>query len=65
MTSNFTRIWKSKDYNQIAKEVLSNKEYWGEDLTKVKNLTDAVALALQEIQENGIEKGFENYSKSY
>ena len=65
IVANFTRIWKSKDYNQIAKEVLSNKEYWGEDLTKVKNLTDAVALALQEIQENGIEKGFENYSKSY
>jgi len=65
IVANFTRIWKSKDYNQIAKEVLSNKEYWGEGLTKVNNLADAVALALQEIQENGIEKGFENYSKSY
>ncbi|MBD3660816.1 MAG: hypothetical protein HUJ11_01245 [Arenibacter algicola] len=50
---------------EIAKKVLSNVEYWGEDLTQVVNLTEAVALALEEIDTNGIEVGFANYSKRY
>ncbi len=62
---NFARIWKSKDYNQIAKEVLSKEVYWGEDLTKVKDLTQAVAVALSEIEANGIEEGYVNYSKQF
>ena len=65
IVANFTKIWKLDNYAQIAKEVLSNKEYWGEDLTKVKNLSEAIAVALQQIEENGIQKGFENYSKTY
>ena len=65
IVANFEKRWESKDSNQIAKEILSNEVYWGEDLTKVKNLTDAVALALKEIEENGIEQGFENYSKTF
>ena len=59
----FTEIWKSSDYSEIAKKVLSISEYWGEDLTKVENLTKAIALALQEIDANGIEIGFKNFSK--
>ena len=65
IVANFTKIWKLDNYAQITKEVLSNKEYWGEDLTKVKNLSEAIAVALQQIEENGIQKGFENYSKTY
>lgn len=60
--ANFKSIWKSNDFELIATEVLGNTVYWGQDLTKVKNLKEAVALALREIEENGIEKGFENYS---
>jgi tagaturonate reductase len=65
IVSNFANIWNSNDYEKVANTVLRNKEYWDEDLTKVKNLTEAVALALKEIDANGIEKGFENYSKIY
>ncbi|SFZ89438.1 tagaturonate reductase [Flaviramulus basaltis] len=61
----FTEIWKSTDYSQIAKNTLSIEAYWGEDLNKVENLTEAITLALNEIEANGIEKGFENYSKIY
>ena len=61
----FADIWKSTDYTEIAKNALSIKDYWGEDLTKVDNLTEAVALALQEIDANGIEAGFANYSKKF
>ena len=61
----FAEIWKSSDYLEVAKEVLSIEEYWGEDLNKVEDLNIAVALALKEIENNGIEKGFANFSKLY
>ncbi|WP_111309682.1 tagaturonate reductase [Confluentibacter sediminis] len=61
----FTKIWKSDDYLEIAKRSLSIQEYWGEDLTKIDNLTEAVALALKEIDANGIEVGYANYSKKF
>lgn len=61
----FSKIWESNDYTEIAKQTLSIKEYWGEDLTQVENLTEAIALALKEIDSNGIEAGFANYSKKF
>ena len=61
----FAKIWESNDYLEIAKKTLGNAAYWGEDLTPVKNLTEAVALALEEIDGNGIEVGFANYSKRF
>ena len=61
----FSEIWKSNDYLEVAKNSLSIKEYWGEDLTKIDNLTEAVAMALTEIEAHGIEKGYANYSKKY
>ena len=59
----FSEIWKSNDYLDVAKRVLSLKDYWGEDLTQVENLTKAIALALKEIDINGVEKGFANYTE--
>ena len=61
----FAEIWKSDDYVEIAIKTLGNTAYWGEDLTQKENLTDAVALALKEINDNGIEIGFANFSKRY
>lgn len=61
----FTKTWKKDHYFQIAKSTLQNTSFWDEDLTKVENLTEAIALALNEIEVNGIEKGFENFSKQY
>ena len=61
----FAEIWKSDDYVEIAVKTLGNTAYWGEDLTQKENLTDAVALALKEIDDNGIEIGFANFSKRY
>ncbi len=65
IVANFAKIWESNDYEKVAQEALSIEEYWGEDLTKVENLTSAVALALKEIEANGVEEGFANYSKTY
>ena len=63
--ADFKKIWKSNNYAQIATDVLSNETYWGEDLTKIENLTVVITHALKEIDANGIEKGFANYIKVY
>jgi len=57
----FSKIWELKDYKLIAKTALENISYWGEDLTKVKILPEAIAIALEEIDTNDIEKGFQNF----
>lgn len=63
--NDFIEIWKITDYNKLTNKVLSNKTYWGEDLTKVKDLSNAIAFALAEIDANGIQTGFKNFSKQY
>ncbi|WP_370479115.1 tagaturonate reductase [Tamlana flava] len=65
IVAKFAKIWESNEFDKVAKETLSIEEYWGQDLTKVANLSDAVALALREIEANGIEEGFANYNKTY
>ena len=65
IVADFKNIWQNKDYNAIASQVLAKQEYWGEDLTRIKNLSSAIAFALAEIDTNGIEFGYENFSKKY
>jgi len=57
----FNEIWKLNDYIEISNAVLKNEDLWGTNLTQIKSLTEAIALALEEIDKNGIEKGFVNY----
>lgn len=61
----FGKIWGNYDYLQIAKAALANTNFWDQDLTKINTLPQAIALALEEIETNGIEKGFANFSKKY
>jgi len=65
IVSNMAEIWKSNDYEKVAIDVLKTKAYWGEDLTKVANLTKAIALALKEIDTHGVEKGYQKFSNKY
>ena len=65
IVANFSKIWESSDYSDIVNSVLGHVGYWGEDLTKVENLTDAIALALNEIEVNGIEVGYKIYSQKF
>tara|TARA_R110002051_G_scaffold229291_1_gene291278 strand:+ start:388 stop:1833 length:1446 start_codon:yes stop_codon:yes gene_type:complete len=57
----FNKIWSSNEYSKIANTVLSNQEFWGQDLTKVSNLENAIAIGLEEIDSNGIEVGFSKF----
>lgn len=65
ITDAFHSIWQTSDLQKVAQNSLSNTEFWDQDLTAVEGLTDAVTLALTEIENNGIEKGFSNFKKQY
>ncbi|WP_298238564.1 tagaturonate reductase [uncultured Algibacter sp.] len=61
----FNDVWKDPDYHSIAQNVLSNTDFWGSDLNQIVNLTDGITHALKEIDTNGIEKGYDNFRKSF
>ena len=59
----FKNAWQLGDLNSVVAKVLANVEFWGEDLTKINGLSEALVVALTEIEANGIEKGYANFSK--
>lgn len=59
----FKQAWQLDSLDLVVAKVLANTEFWGEDLTKVNGLSEAIVIALNEIEMNGIEKGFADYSK--
>ncbi|HMB64409.1 MAG TPA: tagaturonate reductase [Eudoraea sp.] len=64
IVSEMARIWKSGSYSVVAEQVLLEKRYWGEDLTSVPALKEAIAMALQHIDKDGIQVGFANFRKA-
>jgi tagaturonate reductase len=60
----FAEIWSYNDYNKVATAALENSDFWGEDLTKINDLIKAIAIALEAIDNDGIEQGFANFKAS-
>ncbi len=65
IVAEFKSIWKADTMKEVATAALQNTEFWDEDLTKINTLTEAITLALDEIEANGIEQGLANFSKTY
>jgi tagaturonate reductase len=61
----FKNAWQLGTSDLVVAEILANTEFWGEDLTKIDGLTVALVFALNEIESNGIEQGFANFSQQY
>ena len=61
----FKVAWQLETLDLVVAKVLANTEFWGEDLTKIEGLSEAVVFALNEIEANGIENGFTNFEKTY
>lgn len=57
--------WKADEVADVTHKVLSNQTFWDQDLTKVKGLSGALTIALNEIEKNGIETGYKNFSQLY
>lgn len=61
----FKNAWELGTLDSVVTEILTNTEFWGEDLTKIDGLAVALVFALNEIESNGIEQGFANFSQQY
>lgn len=60
----FAALWKLDTMDEIAATSLRNEGYWGEDLTQVNGLSEAVAIALGCIEASGIQGGFTTFSQT-
>ncbi|MCJ7757704.1 MAG: tagaturonate reductase, partial [Gillisia sp.] len=58
---NLKEIWELHSYKEIAQQVLQNTSFWDTDLTQLPKLQEQIALALELIESNGIEKGFKDF----
>jgi tagaturonate reductase len=61
----FKNAWQLGTLDLVVTEILANNEFWGEDLTKIKGLSETLVVALNEIEENGVEQGFVNFNEQY
>ena len=59
----FKKAWELGNIESVVAAVLANTDFWDEDLNKVEGLSQAVVHALNEIEANGIQQGFVNFSK--
>lgn len=48
-----------KESKEFAQAVLSNEEFWGQDLSALEGLTDAIASYLDDIRSLGMRKALE------
>ena len=61
----FKIIWKENDYQHVATSTLGNASFWDNDLNTINDLTEAIAFALKELDDKGVEKAFESFSQRY
>lgn len=61
----FKSAWELPNIEAVVNAVLSNEDFWEEDLTKVNGLSQDIVFALSEIEANGLEKGYLNFNKQY
>ena len=59
----FKKAWELGNIESVVAVVLANTDFWDEDLNKVEGLSQALVHALNEIEANGIQQGFVNFSK--
>lgn len=61
LISEFNKLWKLNNNQEIAEKVLSKIELWEQDLTNVPGLTQEISRALTLIETKGIEEGFTEF----
>ncbi len=59
----FSEVWTFNNYDKIASIVLDNQNFWGQNLNRIESLPEAIAIALEEIDKNGIEQGFIHFKE--
>ncbi len=59
----FKTLWETENPELIARTVLGNQQFWEVDLSQIKQLPEAITIALSAIETYGIEEGFNRYSE--
>lgn len=57
----FKKIWSQNTIDQVIDMTLANSNYWGQDLRTVPKLSNNLAISLNAIENQGVEKGFQLY----
>lgn len=57
--------WELPNLEMVVNTILSNREFWEEDLTALEGLSPAILSALNIIENQGIEKGYHYFSSQY
>lgn len=65
IVAEFKSAWELSNLESVTNAILSNVEFWGEDLTTINGLSEDIVFALSEIEANGLEKGYLNFNKQY
>ena len=63
ITDFFKKSWEKNSYMEISEQVLGNRELWDRDLTKVGDLKEQIAFALEQIELKGVEEGFSVFAE--
>lgn len=62
----FKEAWSSNNFVEVAKKTLSNIDFWGTDLTKIKGLQEEVTTHLEAILNDGMKATLDAFvKKSY
>ncbi|GIZ08892.1 tagaturonate reductase [Flavobacterium sp. UMI-01] len=64
ITTAFLKIWQAKTTEEVVRLTLSNTVFWDQDLSEMTGLTEALVLALNEIESKGVEKGFLQFTNA-
>ncbi|VAV83370.1 Altronate oxidoreductase, partial [hydrothermal vent metagenome] len=49
----FIKVWEEHDFSNITKSVLSNQDFWDQDLSDIEGLQVALSSALEAIENHG------------
>ncbi|WP_455169753.1 tagaturonate reductase [Aegicerativicinus sediminis] len=60
----FKTIWSSNDIKGVVDNILQKSDFWGEDLSTVPGLKEALTQALQFIEAKGVEEGYKAFVQS-
>lgn len=55
----FDDIWKKDEISEIVESVLSQENFWGQELNNISDLREFLIKALQEIEKHGVESAFQ------
>ncbi|MCC4212790.1 tagaturonate reductase [Leeuwenhoekiella parthenopeia] len=61
----FEEVWKTNNYQEIARNILGEQSFWDQDLNEIEGLTDEISRALELLEEHGVESGFNEFEAQY